>query len=84
MEFWVKLLVVEDTKNQDARDDLQANCTHITHDYWLFEGDEEALDDGITFSIIGEEAISGTGDLTKSQLKVMLLDTYGLTDGLLS
>lgn len=78
MEFMVKLIEVRETLDQDARDDLCGNCTHVAHDYWLFEGDEEALNEGITFDIVGEEAIEGHGDLTGSQIKKMVCEIYNI------
>lgn len=78
MEFWVKLIEVTETRNSEAREDLQTNCTHVAGNLWLFEGDEEALDEGITFNIIGEEAIENYGDLSSTQLKRMLIDVYNV------
>ena len=78
MEFWVKLIEVLDTSDGEARNDLQANCTHVSGDYWLFEGDEEALHEGIKFQIAGEEAIEAYGDLSKDQVKKMVIETYGI------
>lgn len=78
MEFWVKLIEVNETKNQEARDDLNANCTHIANNYWLFEGDQEALNEGIEFNIVGEEALENYGDLSSSELKRMVRDIYNV------
>jgi hypothetical protein len=78
MEFWVKLIEVTETRNGEAREDLNANCTHVGNDYWLFEGDEEALNDGISFNIVGEEAIEGYGDLSGSKLKKMVREIYNV------
>ncbi len=78
MEFWVKLLRVKNTRDQESRDDLHSNCTHIAQDLWLFEGDEFALDDGIEFDILGEEAIEAYGDLSGKQLKKMVSNYYGI------
>jgi len=78
MDFLVKLIEVTETKNKEARDDLYANCTHVANNYWLFEGDEDALNDGISFDIVGEEAIECTGDLSSSELKKMVANTYNV------
>jgi len=78
MEFWVKLIEVTETSCQEARTDLYANCTHVANNYWLFEGDEEALHEGIEFTIFGEEALEGYGDLTQSGLKKLAVDIYNL------
>lgn len=74
----VKLIEVMETRDNDARDNLYANCTHVGKNYWLFEGDEDALDDGIDFQIVGEQAIEGTGDLSGSEIKAMVCEIYGI------
>ena len=76
MLFSVKLIEVNETSNQAARDDLQESCTHVANSYWLFEGDEFALHDGISFDIVKEVAISGYGELSGSKLKSMVIETY--------
>ncbi len=76
MEFLVKLIKVDETKNGEARKDLQSNCTHIGNDYWLFEGDEFALDEGIKFSVVDEKAIECYGDLSSGDLRRMVRETY--------
>lgn len=78
MEFWVKLIEVNGIENDEAADDLQRNCRHVAGDYWLFEGDEEALHEGITFHIVGEEAIECYGDMDKLQLKNMVSEVYNV------
>lgn len=78
MEFWVKLIEVIETKDGLARSSLHKNCTHVSNNYWLFEGDETGLDEGLEIIIVGEEAISSYGNLTGSQIKRMVLDTYNI------
>lgn len=78
MEFLVKLIEVNETKDQKARDDLNANCTHIANNYWLFEGDGEFLNDGIEFNVVGEKAIENYGDLSGSELRRMVRDIYNV------
>ena len=79
MEFLVKLIVVNDTKNVDARNNLYANCTHVSNRYWLFEGDVEALDEGIDFTVVGEQAIEATGDMRQREIIDMVEDVYNIT-----
>lgn len=76
MEFWVKLILVGDTANQSARDNLYANCTHVSKNLWLFEGDEFSLDEGITFQVLDEVAIEGTGDLSQLELIEMVNENF--------
>lgn len=78
MEFWVKLINVIDTSCQSARDDLYCNATHIGGDYWLYEGDEDCLHEGIDFEVVGEEAVPGMGDLSSRDLRVMVWNYYGV------
>ena len=78
MTFLVKLIEVNETKDHNARKDLYANCTHVAKDYWLFEGDKEALNEGIDFVIVGEAAIEAYGGLTGSELKCMVSDAYDI------
>lgn len=78
MEFWVKLLDVHETKDQDGRDWLQKNCTHVANNFWLFEGDAEVIDEGIDFHMLSEEAIEGYGDMSGSQLKALLKETFNV------
>lgn len=76
MEFLVKLIEVRDTKNVDARDNLYANCTHVADRYWLFEGDVEALDKGIDFVVVDEQAIEATGDMSGTQIADMVANVF--------
>jgi hypothetical protein len=76
MEFLVKLIKVKNTKDDTAREDLHSNCTHVMNDLWLFEGDEEALDEGIDFDIIDEQAIECHGDLSGLEIIEMVKDIY--------
>lgn len=78
MEFWIKLIEVLETKNQEARDNLYSNCTHVGNDFWLFEGETFALNDGIKFQLVGEEALQGLGDLSGSEIKKMVIEMYGV------
>lgn len=78
MEFFVKLIEVNETTCADARNDLQRNCCHVANNYWLFEGDEDALHNGIDFDIVDELAIEGYGDLKGSQIRDMVADTYNV------
>lgn len=78
MEFLVKLIEVCDTKDQEARDNLYSNCCHVAKDFWLFEGDEEALNNGIEFKIVGEAAIGGYGDMTGIEIKRMVCEIYNI------
>ncbi|MFA5387726.1 MAG: hypothetical protein WC322_05090 [Candidatus Paceibacterota bacterium] len=78
MEFLVKLIDVQETENEGARQDLQSNCTHVAASFWLFEGEEYALNDGINFSVVGEQAIEGYGDLSGSKLKKMVMEVFNI------
>lgn len=78
MSFLVKLIEANETTCQDARDDLNANCTHIGNNYWLYEGEEWALHAGIKFDIAGEQPIEGYGDMSGSEIKKMVREIYNI------
>jgi hypothetical protein len=78
MTFMVKLIEVHDTRNQEARENLQDDCTHVANDYWLFEGDEIVLG-GLRFTIIDEVPIEAYSSLTGKELKRMVSSYYNVT-----
>lgn len=80
MNFWVKLIKVLNTRDEDSRKSVQSNCTHVAGPFWLFEGDECALDPGTSFDIIDEQAIEAYGDLTGTELKNMVSASYILNE----
>lgn len=80
MEFLVKLINVYDTKNATARRSLYDNCTHVANCFWLFEGDEIALDSGINFSIVDEQIIEATGGMSGKQIVSMVKETYAIDE----
>ena len=76
--FNVKLIEVDETTCQDARDNLYSNCTHVAKNYWLFEGGVDGLHEGISFTVIGEKVIEGYGDMSGSELKKMVCEEYNV------
>ena len=84
IEFWVKLIEVTNLENKKAREKLEANCTHVNNDLWLFEGDEEYLQgDGLCFDVLDEQALEGTGGMNKKQLIKLCLETYVFDESLI-
>jgi len=78
VEFLVKLIEVDETSDQLARDDLNTNCTHVANNYWLYEGEECALNEGIEFTVVGEESIENYGTLSSSDLKRIVREVYNV------
>lgn len=76
MCFLVNLIEVNNTSCRIARDDLYANCTHVANNYWLYEGIPVALHDGITFDLVCERVIEGTGDLSQDEIRRMVIEVY--------
>ncbi len=76
MEFIVNLIRATEQDEPEQREELEENCTHITRNYWFFEGDLEALEDyGVTFEVIEEHMIVGSlGGLSEEEL----IDMAGL------
>jgi len=79
-KFQVKLIEVTDAADEEARERLQDNCTHIAGNMWLFEGEEYALD-GVTFTVVCEEAMGAYGDLSTTQLIAVVSDTFRVSLG---
>jgi hypothetical protein len=69
MEFWTKLIQAKKTQTPEARKSLEENCTQVTDDIFIFEGDIECLeDDGVKFEVLDEGAVPCLGDLSKAEL----------------
>lgn len=66
--FWVSLIKIISIDNEDAQQDLVANCTHVYKDYWIMEGDVEFLSKGIQLSVITEGAVPSLGGLSTKEL----------------
>ncbi|QZI89615.1 hypothetical protein SIPHO076v1_p0082 [Vibrio phage PS34B.1] len=78
MEFFVNLIAANEQDEPAQRAELEENCTHITKNYWFYEGDLEALNDyGVRFDLIDENiAVPSLGDLTEKEL----IDLAGVED----
>ncbi|CAL9962263.1 hypothetical protein VPHD85_0074 [Vibrio phage D85] len=76
MEFFVNLIRAIEQDEPAQREELEENATHITQNYWFFEGDLDCLEDyGVKFEVIEEDMIAGSlGDLSKEEL----IDIAGL------
>ena len=57
-EFLVSLIRVPRRLTETQRAELEANCRHIDGRYWIFEGDDDALDTPIT--VLDRGITSGT------------------------
>lgn len=79
MEFWTTLIRITDKPTGKALESLKANCTHIDGNFWIMEGDVDALrDDGLKIEEVAEGAVGSLGGLTTEQLKQVCLDSYGV------
>ncbi|CAL9955003.1 hypothetical protein VPHK71_0006 [Vibrio phage K71] len=78
MEFFVNLIRATEQDEPSQREELEENCTHITKDYWFFEGDIDYLEDcGVRLELLEESVIVGSlGDLTESEL----IDLAGIAE----
>ncbi|CAL9975127.1 hypothetical protein VPHD273_0078 [Vibrio phage D273] len=76
MEFIVNLIRATEQDEPEQREELNENCTHITQDYWFYEGDLDGLEDmGVTFEVIEEDMVVGSlGGLSEEEL----IDIAGL------
>lgn len=79
MEFWTTLIKVTKKAEGEALKSLEGNCTHVTGDYWIMEGDVDCLrDDGVQLEELAEGAVGSLGGLSEKELKDVCLDSYGI------
>lgn len=80
VQFWTTLIKVCGAPTPKAKRSLEINCTHVTGDYWIMEGDVDCLrDDGVRLREVGEGIVGCLGDLTEAELKQVCRDSYGVT-----
>ena len=78
-DFWTTLIKVTEKPTGSALESLEGNCTYVTGDYYIFEGDLEVLvDDGVVFEQVAEGVVGALGGLTEDELKQVCLDSYGV------
>ncbi len=74
MEFWTSLI-----KTPDTNEFLARNCTHVSGEYWIFEGDNEILEDELKeYEILAEGAVPCLGDLTEAELIAGCDEWFGI------
>ncbi len=79
-QFWTTLVEVTENPTGRALESLQINCTHVTGDYWIMEGEVDCLrDDGVKLKEIAEGAVGALGGLSEKELKKVCLLAYGVT-----
>lgn len=78
MDFIVNLIRAIEQDEPEQHEELEENCTHITKNYWFYEGDLDSLKDyGVVFEVIEEDMIVGPlGDLSEEEL----IEMAGLDD----
>jgi len=79
MEFWTTLIKVNGKQSEDAQKSLKINCTHVTDDYYIMEGDVDCLrDDGVSLHEIAEGAVPSLGGLSENELITLCSEVYGV------
>jgi len=74
MEFWTSLI-----KTKADNPTLRSNCTHVTGEYWIFEGDIEFL--GVEqgeYEVVAEGGVPCLGDMGEHELIRGCLEWYGI------
>lgn len=75
--FYVKLIKVNPEQSENAKKSLEGNCTHVSGNYYIFEGEIECLsDDGVKFKEIENGVVGGLGGLTEDELIQVCLDSF--------
>ena len=72
IEFWAKLIKV----SEYCGDSIERNCIHVKGDYWIFEGDEEALSG--RFEIMAEGSVPSLGGLSQKELLDICQESFGV------
>jgi len=80
MEFWVTLIGVHNLHVDGVKEALEANCTHVLNDYYIFEGSLEYLENhyGVEFSSLGEGAVPSLGDMDQGALIHLCFEVFGI------
>lgn len=79
IEFWVSLIVTAKGQMGEAERSLEANCTYIDNNVWIFEGDIGCLEeDGVLFNVIEEGAVPCLGDMSTKELVKLCEDIFGV------
>lgn len=80
VEFWTTLIKVTRRPDEQAQRSLDVNCTHVTGNYYIMEGDVDCLRaDGVRCKEIEEGAVGCLGGLSETELKTVCLESYGVT-----
>jgi len=78
-QFWTTLIEVTEKPTGKALESLEINCTHVTGNYWIMEGEVDCLrDDGVRLKEIAEGAVGSLGELSEKELKEVCLQAYGV------
>lgn len=78
MEFLVNLIVIADEQTNKAKQALNDNCTHVTGNVYLMEGDlESLLDDELVFNFLGESVVGSLGGLKERELIRIVYQSFG-------
>ena len=80
VEFWTTLIKVTRKPTPEAQRSLDVNCTHVTGNYYIMEGNVDCLrDDGVRCKEIEEGAVGALGGLNEDELQAVCLSSYGVT-----
>lgn len=77
--FVVTLIRLKGKQSPQAKQCIKDNCSHITKNFYVFEGDIGCLDDeGVKYITIGEGIIPAIGDKTEKQRIEIVDDCIGV------
>ena len=78
ISFYVKLLKVPPLDKMSGWDvfELMVNASHVAGDFWIYEGDEEAID--VSVEVVAEGVTEGTGDMSREELVEHCDEIFGV------
>jgi len=78
IQFEVNLIKVAENQTDEAKKNLEINCTYVDKNYWTYEGDLWWLEDvdGVKFEAIGIGIVPSLGDMNKTELIQLVNDIF--------
>lgn len=87
MSFMFEVKLIKSASEQTKRGikALHDNCTHVAGNVWIYEGDEEALEDyGTRFEVIDTGLVGSLGGLSQDELIELCKKTFTFDHAILN